>query len=93
MEYEKTYRIEIAGTTHLTFEVNQMSDYGNVFQIDNYSDNIWDKSIFTNDSQKKVIEVWIRKRDFSVQKIYFSSDNPYLIAFKRIEHEYKPTKN
>jgi hypothetical protein len=92
MQYEKTYRIEIAGTTHLTFEVGQLSNYGHVLKINNYSDNFWDDSVFTNDLQKKAIEVWTRKRDSSIEKICFSSDNPYLIVFKKCEPEYKPTE-
>lgn len=84
MEKETTYRIEIAGTTHLTFEEGKPSDFGMVFRIVNYQD------IFMSDENNKnksdEIHVFVKKSKGEFDRIVFQASNPYLVVFKRKEN-------
>ena len=85
MGKETTYRIEIAGTTHLTFEVDKPSDFGMVFRIVNYQD------IFMSDENNKnksdEIHVFVKKSNGEFERIVFHASNPYLVVFKRKEND------
>lgn len=85
MEKQTTYRIEIAGTTHLTFEVDKPSDFGMVFCIVNYQD------IFMSDENNKnksdEIHVFVKKSKGEFGRIVFHASNPYLVVFKREEDD------
>ena len=84
MEKETTYRIEIAGTTHLTFEVGVPSDFGMAVRIVNYQD------IFMSDENNKnksdEIHVFVKKSNGEFNRIVFHASNPYLVVFKRKEN-------
>ena len=85
MEKETTYRIEIVGTTHLTFEEGETSDFGMVVRIVNYQDIfMYDEN---NKNKSDEIHVFVKKSNGEFDRIVFHASNPYLVAFKRKEKD------
>lgn len=81
MGEETTYRIEIAGTTHLTFEEREPSDFGMVVRIVNYQDICMSDE--NNKNKSDEIHVFVKKYNEEIERIVFHASNPYLIVFRR----------
>ena len=81
MGEETTYRIEIAGTTHLTFEVGALSNFGMVVRIVNYQDICMSDE--NNKNKSDEIHVFVKKSNGEFERIVFHTSNPYLIVFRR----------
>ena len=81
MGEETTYRIEIAGTTHLTFEVGALSNFGMVVRIVNYQDICMSDE--NNKNKSDEIHVFVKKSNGEFERIVFHASNPYLIVFRR----------
>lgn len=85
MGKETTYRIEIAGTTHFTFEVGVPSNFGMVVRIVNYQDIfMYDEN---NKNKSDEIHVFVKKSNGEFDRIVFHASNPYLVVFKRKEND------